>query len=151
MILDRLPSSLLYRSLGDDFARAFDYLQSFPENTPDGRYDLDGDDMFALVQSYDSQPATERTFESHRIYADIQYVFSGRELIYYRDPTSLVPKAAYDEKRDATFYHDKDDQPLHLESGSFVVFWPQDAHKPGCIWEKPCPVRKVVIKIRLNN
>ncbi len=150
MILDRLQSSSQYRCIGSRFSQAFDYLESFAEDTPDGRYDLDGDNLYALVQSYTPDPAEHRTFESHRVYADIQYILSGREIIYYQDPSSLTPKAEYDPKKDATFYHCKDDRPLHLDSGTFVVLWPQDAHKPGCIWDQSAPVRKVVMKVRLS-
>ena len=47
----------------------------------------EGDDLFMLVQTFDSAPASEKTFEAHQHYADIQYIVSGRETIYYQ-PTA---------------------------------------------------------------
>lgn len=150
MILDTLSHAPTYFSLGARFQTAFDYLTNFDQATPDGRHDLEGDALFALVQSYTTDPPEDRIFESHLVYADIQYLLSGQEIIYYREPSSLSPKTEYDAKKDAIYYHPKDDRPLYLEAGTFVILLPQDAHKPGCIWDKPTPVRKIVMKLRLS-
>ncbi len=150
MILDTLRHAPTYFSLGERFQTAFHYLTNFDPATPDGRYDLEGDSLFALVQSYTTDPPEDRTFESHHVYADIQYLHSGQEIIYYREPSSLTPKTAYDAKKDAIYYHAQDDRPLYLDAGAFVILWPQDAHKPGCVWDKPVPVRKIVMKLRFS-
>ena len=39
-----------------------------------GRYDLDGDNLFALVQSYKGKEHSEGKWETHKKYADLQYV-----------------------------------------------------------------------------
>lgn len=150
MILDSLTNAQIYHPLGGRFKTAFDYLLKFDPSTPDGRYKLDGDDLFALAQTYRPETPNERIFESHRQYADIQYVFSGQEVIFYSPSEIMRPKASYDFARDVTFYEDGDGgRPIHLQAGDFVVLWPQDGHKPGCLWECPGLVRKVVIKMRL--
>jgi biofilm protein TabA len=151
MILDALPHASTYFSLGDRFQAAFDYLATFDPSTPDGRHDLDGDNLYALVQTYESEASGQRTFESHRACVDIQYIFSGREIIFYGLSERMSPEAPYDPSRDVTFYEDSAEaRPIHLAKGDFVVLWPQDAHKPGCLWETPVSVRKVVMKIRLS-
>lgn len=118
----------------------------------DGRVSIEGDDVYALVQTFDTAQPTERQFESHQVYADIHYIVSGGELIYYSQPAELTPKGAYDAACDATYYHDHDNLGLILRAGYFMVFLPHDAHKPACIdpAEGPCNVRKVVIKVRLS-
>ena len=135
--------------LGPRFRRAFEYLLAFSPDVEDGRYDLDGADDYVLVQTYETLPQEQRTFESHRRYVDVQYLFSGQETVYYRESSSLTVRAPYELEKDAIFYHDADDRPLHLGAGDFAVFWPQDAHKPACDWGKASVVRKVVVKVRL--
>ena len=149
MILDNLQNSSQYEPLGKLFSEAFSYLAKFDPATPDGRHDLHGDDLFMLVQTFETAPATEKTFEAHRHYVDIQYVFSGREAIYYQPTKILKPKADYDPKKDVQFYEGTDEFPLLLRAGQFTILWPQDGHKPSCIWNEACQVRKIVAKIRL--
>jgi YhcH/YjgK/YiaL family protein len=150
MILDTLSQAAPYQLLGPRFSAGFKWLAEFSPATADGRYDIDGDDVFALVQSYDTVPATEKKYESHRIYADIQYVAEGLELIYYAPTASLRPTMAYDEVKDCLLYSDPAvATPLVLEPGTFAIFFAQDGHKPGCLHKAADRIRKVVIKVRL--
>ena len=150
MILDTLQASAPYRELGPRIARGLDWLKHFSPDSPDGRVDIDGDDVFALVQSYDSVPPAEKQYESHRTYADIQYVASGDEVIYYAPTTSLHAVTVHDPKKDFTLYADPIvSTPLQLGPGNFAIFLPQDGHKPGCISGAACRIKKVVIKARV--
>ena len=63
MIFDTLDQLNRYRGLGPRFARAFDFVKTLDVNTPDGRIDLEGDDLFVLVQSYQTQPEERKEFE----------------------------------------------------------------------------------------
>lgn len=149
MILDSLSHQALYRHCHSGFGVSFDYLQSFQAETPAGRYPLDGDNVFALVQEYSSTAPDVKKFESHRIYADIQYIISGEEIIYYSPLENLTITDPYVDAKDVQLYSGADEQALHLRAGDFAVFFPQDGHKPGCILREAQPVRKIVIKIRL--
>lgn len=150
MILDTLSQSVPYRQLGPRFAAGLDWLEKFSDATADGRYDIDGDHVFALVQSYDTVPAAEKKFESHRVYADIQYVARGTEVIYYAPIAGLQPVTAYDEVKDFALYSDPTAAtPLLLERGSFAIFYAHDGHKPGCVHRVAERIKKVVVKVRL--
>lgn len=151
MIFDHLSSSSIYSSLGDRFTKGLEYLKNFDAATPEGTYELEGKNLFAMVQHFDTQPAPERNFEAHKAYADIHYIVSGGELIYYCQTPKLKPKTDYNEERDFTFYHDQDDYGFVLDPGHFTILWPQDGHKPGCIVNGggPQAVQKVVLKIKL--
>ena len=81
MIVDALANAGRYRPLHPRLAAAFDYLAAFDPAKPDGKYPIDGDAVYALVQSYATRPAAEKKWESHRRYLDVQYVVSGRERI----------------------------------------------------------------------
>ena len=149
MIYDNLTHAALYNGLGDRFAAAFGYLTRFEPTSTDGRVSLDGDNLFALVQSYQTAAASTKMFESHRIYADIQYVVSGEEVIYTAPLDRLQVTTPYGSANDAALYSGPDDAPLRLRAGDFAVLYPQDGHKPCCLWNAPAAVKKVVIKVRL--
>jgi YhcH/YjgK/YiaL family protein len=59
----------------------------------------------------------------------------------------LRPVGSYDPKRDVLFFDEAVGSPVAVESGCFAVFFPEDAHKPGCLLEKALAVRKVVVKV----
>ena len=150
MIIDLLRHAPTYRNLGPRMSAGLDWLARFNPATPDGRYDIQGDDVFALVQSYDTAAATEKKYESHRVYADIQYVAAGTEVIYYAPTDRLQAVTEYDSPKDYLLYADPvGATPLHLDPGSFAIFYPHDGHKPGCIEGAPSRMKKVVIKVRV--
>lgn len=150
MIFDTLSNNSVYKDLGSKIAQGLAWLDSFLPSTPDGRYEIDGEEVYALVQSYETVPPAEKKFESHRNYLDIQYVASGSETIHYAPVTGLEIVHAYDEAKDFMLYSDpKASVPLHFEVGSFAIFFPQDGHKPGCVNGGLCRIKKVVIKVRV--
>lgn len=150
MILDTLSSASAHRGLGDRFNAAFDWLATFKVDTPDGRYAIDGDNVFALVQSYDTVPAVEKKYEAHRGYADVQYIAAGTEVILYAPTGGLFPVTDYDAEKDFQLFADPAAAtPLHMAPGSFAVFLPHDGHKPGCSNGGPARMKKVVVKVRV--
>lgn len=150
MIFDTLKDSVINGSLGPRFTTGLQWLAQLPPGLPDGRVDLEGDNVYALVQSYDTVPATEKHFESHRAYADIQFIVEGTEVIHYAPVANLTPLNGYNTEKDFLLYADPAvSTPLHCPRGTFAIFHPHDGHKPGCTSGASCFVRKVVIKVRL--
>ena len=109
-----------------------------------------GDEVFALVQTYETGPATEKRFESHRAHLDVQYVAEGEERILHA-PTRLLEVAEpYDADRDLIFYAEpKAASSLLVRAGDFAVLLPGDGHKPGCMAGGRHRVKKVVVKVRV--
>jgi biofilm protein TabA len=149
MIYDTLAHAPLYRALGPRLALGLDYIIRFDPGTPVGRVALDGDNVYALVQSYQPTPAGQRPFESHRLYLDIQYVAAGEEIIGFSPLNLLSVTAPYSAEKDAALYAGADDRPLFMRPGDFTILFPQDGHKPGCLWREPVTVKKVVVKVRI--
>jgi YhcH/YjgK/YiaL family protein len=150
MILDSLPRASAYRALGPRLAAGLEYLAGFDPLTAPGRYLLDGEDLFALVDAYDTGPATDKRFESHLRYIDIQFLASGRERILHAPADSLHVETPYDDEKDVAFYLDPPaSSSFLLLPGDFAVFFPTDGHKPGCMAGGRDPVRKVVVKVRV--
>lgn len=116
-----------------------------------GKYEIEGDKMFALVQEGVTEDKQLRKPEAHNRYIDIQYLVSGAgEIIGVcrRTPDS-VPSEDYFDSRDIAFYQDvKDESEVLLRPGMFAVFFPDDIHRPLCAVDgSGSPVKKVVIKI----
>lgn len=151
MILDTLAHASTYRHLGPRFAAGLDWLEKASLDLADGRIAIAGDDVFALVQSYETVPPQARHYESHRTYADIQFLLSGEEVIHYAPTAGLRPITDYDAPKDVVLYSDPAaSTPLHCAAGTLAIFYPQDAHKPGCLSGATAgPVRKIVVKVRL--
>jgi YhcH/YjgK/YiaL family protein len=146
MVVDSLGNAKIYRPLGARIAAALDYLQRTDfSGLPAGRQELDGDNMFALVQDYTSKREGEGRWEHHRRYIDLQYVASGIERLGYAPVPSLKAEP-FDTSKDIAFLTGSGDF-VTLPAGHFVLLWPGDAHMPGLAAGSPGPVRKVVVKI----
>lgn len=146
MIIDRLKNASLYFGLHKRLEAAFSYLQNtdFSEVEP-GRYEVEGTNIYALVQQYESKPKEKGRWEAHRRYMDIQYIWEGEELFGYAylDDLNTI---SYDENKDFVTLEGKGDF-VTLHSGSFVIVAPQDAHMPGIAISTPKPVKKIVVKV----
>lgn len=150
MILDSLANRALYASLSPRIAAGLDYLASFDPDTEDGRYPIDGEVVYAVVQSYETAPGAEKRWESHEKHLDIQYIVSGQERILHAQASPLEVATPYNETKDVTFYRDPAaSTSCLLQAGDFALFFPADAHKPGCMAGGRDAVRKVVVKIRV--
>ncbi|MBE7493824.1 MAG: YhcH/YjgK/YiaL family protein [Verrucomicrobiaceae bacterium] len=152
MILDTLDNSTRYESLNSRFAKAFAFLRTVDGTQAPGRYDLDGDHCYALVQTYETKPVEKALFEAHRKYIDVQFIHSGRETILWAPLTAMREETmAFSEEKDAALWKlTPDSTPLHVSAGHFTILWPQDAHAPCVEWEKPEQVFKVVVKVAVE-
>ncbi|MDP6984748.1 MAG: YhcH/YjgK/YiaL family protein [Candidatus Latescibacteria bacterium] len=148
MILDELTHAGLYHGIGLGFAQALEYLAEtdLASMAPE-RYDLDGDNLFVMVQEYETKPKSEGFWEAHRAYADIQYVVHGDEHMGYA-PTSSLKAGAYEADRDFLPL-DGDGLFVPMTTGQFIILWPQDAHMPQMAVEAPAQVKKAVFKVKL--
>lgn len=151
MIIDRIENWNIYFTEKSDLYTGIAFITSqFNKNIPDGRYVIQGDEIYVMTQSYYTDAPEIKKIESHKKYIDIQYIVSGRELIGWLPTEELKEMAPYSEERDVVFYHNSEYMShLVLMPGMFAVFYPHDAHRPGCFLDKPMPVRKIVIKVKI--
>lgn len=150
MIVDRVENAQLYVPLHERFEKAFAVLADpVTAQKPDGRYPIDGDELFYIVQHYTTKPLDQGRFESHRKYIDIQALLAGEELLAYAPTKGLEVVEPYDESKDIMFYRvGALTARLRLEPGLFCLLYPHDAHLPSCQLACPAEVHKVVFKIR---
>ncbi|MBI3793531.1 MAG: YhcH/YjgK/YiaL family protein [Nitrospinae bacterium] len=148
MIFDRIENSGLYFPSGTLFSVGFDFIKSAMRDLPpDGKHELKGG-AYAMIQTYQTAPAPDKKPESHKKFADIQALLSGREVVGFQPTNGLETAVEYREDNDVCFYKNSPEENyLLLQSGLFAVFFPVDAHKPGCCVAAPDEVRKLVVKI----
>ena len=148
MIVDTIDNWNFYFTKGSALYAGMDFIKNFSEAWADGRYEIKGQEIHAIVQSYGTQQAADKKIESHRKFIDIQHVLSGGEIIGWLPAAGLTELSAYSEEKDVLFYHPADAiTPVIMVPGTFAVFFPQDAHQPGCIYRQVGPVRKIVVKV----
>ena len=152
MIIDRLDNYSMY-NYGDAWKIAFEFFCFLSPDSQDKRYDILGDDIFAIVMSYKTTQPQKAILESHRDYVDIQTVIVGAECFECSFRENLVVDLPYDKAKDVEFY--KSTTPGHTRvnviPGTFVMLYPHDAHMAGLmIDDKEEVVKKVVVKIRAD-
>ena len=96
MILDILSNAARYTGFKTGLSEGFGFLdQPGLAKLADGKYEINGDHVFALVQRVPGRKATEGELEGHRKYIDIQYVISGNESMGWSPREGLVNSVEY--------------------------------------------------------
>ena len=128
--------------------QAFAFLKDQDlENLQPGKYQIDGDNVYATVAEAPNADFDKTAWESHRRYNDIQYVVKGKERIGITTLATATVTREYDETQDIAFYTAEGG--LHtFQPGTFFIFFPQDLHRPGIRIDNYEPVKKIVIKIK---
>src|SRR5947208_15920341 len=122
MILDELAQAGHYRGLSERFDFAFEFLVAKRfEALGEGRHEVRGSDVLAIVQTYPTKPASEGRWEGHRTYADIQFIVSGRERMGFAALRNMREIEAYDAGRDLAFFSGTG-QFLDVGAGELAVF-----------------------------
>ena len=149
MIIDKLTNSHLYSGLGNRINKAFDYLNNTDfSKTELGKYEIDGDNIFALVNEYNTKDEIEGKLEAHKRYIDVQYVAKGEELMGYAPLENQKVIEDYNEQNDITFFSG-DKSFIQVDEGMFAIFFPTDVHLPGIKVNKKSYVKKIVIKVKV--
>ena len=149
MIIDNLKNAHQYGCLGEKFGKAFAFLMTTDfEHAQPGVYEIDSQDIFARLQSYLTKPDEACAWEAHQAYYDIQYVISGTERMGYVNLDQAESNSEYDAVNDIRFYQANGSY-FTCPAGTFVVFGPDDVHRPCLADGIPSLVTKIVIKIRV--
>ena len=152
MIVDKLENIGLYSVPGGRIYKALLYLKqnNFSE-IKDGRYEIDGENIYASVSRYQTKPEQSGKWESHKKYIDVQFIAEGTERIGYSNLSGMIIKEEYNEEKDVQFFEGTGDF-ITAGKNTFVILFQQDVHKPGIALEdnKPDEVLKVVVKVKAD-
>lgn len=150
MIIDQLENAANYAGMHAKLGAALAYLQRQPLiDWEPGRYDIDGSDMFLLLQHYETREVKDSFWEAHRNYIDVQYMLQGSECMGFAHTDQLTVKEPYCPIKDFVVLEGAGDR-VTVQEGSFVVFYPQDAHMPCLSCGKPERIKKAVIKVSIS-
>jgi len=148
MIIDLLANASWYHPLHPRLKPAFAWLQAQDfAKLADGKHPIDGELIYASIETGTTAVAASKKFESHQRYLDIQLSISGGERMGWCPAAAIQPGAQAGP--DIWFHPEpKISQLVSVHPGSFAIFAPLEVHKPCCtLAEKPAPFRKCVVKV----
>jgi biofilm protein TabA len=114
-----------------------------------GRYKLEEDDLFYVVQNATHMPADEVVTESHFIYADVHIPVSASERFGFSLPEAgLAVTENLREDRDVAYYPTPTNECfIDIDPGAYIVFLPQELHRSCLVIKDRAEFRKVVLKV----
>ncbi|WP_114192612.1 YhcH/YjgK/YiaL family protein [Edaphovirga cremea] len=133
-------------------ADAIEYIKkNITADTPLGKHDIKGNDVFVLISNDSTAPIAERRAEYHARYLDIQIVLAGEEGMTFSNLPAGKPDTDWLAEKDIAFLPSgEDEKSFVMKAGDFVVFYPGEVHKPLCAVGEPANVRKAVVKMLVS-
>jgi YhcH/YjgK/YiaL family protein len=148
MVIDKIENYRLYSKLTKRLAKGFEFITETDLATIEsGKHQIDNDDVFAIVQEYDTKEEKDCILEGHHKYIDIQYIIQGVELMGFTPLTNQV-SVEEDLEKDYTFYEGETSM-IRVEEGMFTIFFPEDLHRPCVKAGQISKVKKVVVKVKI--
>ncbi len=113
-----------------------------------GKYDIDGDNLYVMIQEPAGRTDEEAKMETHHDYADLQLVIKGAEYMGVAPETRLGNLVEAHEDKDLYFYDGSYSKVL-LKAGQFAVLFPNEGHTPNIRVEGAGQAKKAVFKIKM--
>ncbi len=150
--INRKAFAVSYYKNRERWDKAFSFLKTSDLQSLElKRYDIDGNNLYAPVSEYMTKNEEDARYEAHRKYIDIQYIISGKELMgvapISQKKETLEP---YDSEKDIEFLTVTGGENHLALPDRFFIFFPEDAHRPGLKDGENSPVRKIVVKVKVD-
>ncbi|MGD9971481.1 MAG: YhcH/YjgK/YiaL family protein [Desulfatirhabdiaceae bacterium] len=124
-----------------------------PLSEENNRIEIDGENMYAAIMSYQTCDPRDSILEAHDVYIDIQMSLVNAEAIDWYPRSGLEVHTAYDPAKERTLFHrPAGPAPARVANlpGRFTVLFPQDAHMPKLMTGTSSElVKKVVVKLNV--
>ena len=154
MIVAKNADAANYKGFSPLLDRALDLLTpEFLASVGTTPVHMDGDKLYATLNIFETAPESETFFESHKRYLDIHAVVKGEERMEIADPKALTLDTDKSKPEgDSYAFTEKsaEHQDLILRPGTFLVAFPDDAHRCRGQVDGPSQVEKVVFKILIE-
>ena len=145
MILDKLSAANAYRGIHPRLDGVLDRLnEAFLATVGPETMELEGDKLYVTRFTYETLPLSETFFEVHKRYLDVHLMVQGEERVDLASPEGLT---LFEQRGDFYAYRGEAEQSLVLRPGSFLVVFPEDAHRIKIQVNGPETVSKVVFKV----
>ncbi|MCU7548924.1 YhcH/YjgK/YiaL family protein [Chitinophagaceae bacterium LB-8] len=131
--------------------KAFAFLKEKDLKTlPNGKYTIEGDQVFASVTENPTKNYDSTQWESHKKYIDIQYVIAGEERMGVNPVAQSTVTKSYNEAKDVANYSGEG-KIYSATPEYFFIFFPTDAHRPNITPGGNKPDKKITIKVRYTE
>ncbi len=151
MIFDNLNNAQQYYKLNENFKICFEFLlNNNLKSLKEGKYEIQGNKIFANVQNLTTKEKSEKKWEAHKKYIDIQYLITGKECMGYGIYKNFKSIKNYDTNKDVEFLKGEKYNYINLEEGEFIIFYPNDVHAPMLSVNNSENIKKVIIKIAID-
>lgn len=148
MILDHIDAISKYKGIHTNLDIAIEAIINGDLNQRvAGKYAIKENDVFYMVQTYDTKLPEDVKFETHHKYLDIQWMVQGEEIMGFQLESDLTVETEYDDEKDIAFYIGTG-QDIKVNQGRFAIFFPNEAHQPSVAIGLSKPVMKIVVKVK---
>ena len=149
--VNQLEFEKLYKANPHLWKKAFQWMKDTDLEAIDpGTYVIEEGNLKAIVSDAPAPELEQVKWEAHKYFSDIQYIVSGKALMGVAPVSEAKVSEAYDGDSDVAFFTTEGEY-YKAEPGTFFIFTPEDAHRPGIKVEGFETVRKVVIKVRAKK
>ncbi|MDG3085113.1 YhcH/YjgK/YiaL family protein [Vibrio hannami] len=125
-----------------------DEAVAIAERNPDGVYSLSDERIFVNLISALTEHSSQRAAEIHKKYIDVQVLLEGCERIGYSNVLEEDIQIIDQVENDLLIIEDVvNENFVDLKSGDFVLYFPNQVHRPLCAVDSTGRVRKAIIKI----
>jgi YhcH/YjgK/YiaL family protein len=143
MVLGNIKNYPKYYEGSNKIKKAFDLLKTIEYGKNSSNMTIN----FSEVITADEDDAgNKKPFEAHKKYINIHYIIEGKEQFGYSDISKLTPVTEYNEVDDYILLEGEMNR-ITLNSGDFVIAFPEDAHIPALKYKNGKKVKRAVIKI----
>jgi len=116
------------------------------QTLPLGKYEIDSQNVYVVISEYQTVESSNKVWEAHREYIDLQMMISGEELIQV-SPIENMQCGKYIPENDFLQCEGKTSEEIIMKTGVGLLLYPEDVHKPGLISGSSQDVKKAVFKI----
>ena len=151
MIFDKLDQLSRYIAQ-DDFEKIKVFLNQINPEMDERRYEIDGNRIYANVESYSTKKQEDCRIEAHNKYIDIQGGLEGAERVGVYRRSELEEIDEYNQEKDVIHFDmEKATEVAHTinSAGYFTILYPDEAHSPKQKAVGFDRVKKFVIKLHI--
>ena len=151
MVYDKIDNIETYKGLSEDIYEGLNFLKNTTPDLACGVHEINPR-VKAIVSEYETKNVNENCYEAHRKFIDIHYVLLGEEIIAYKPVDCLYETKAYDNDGDYSLFSSTSPGcDLIIGNGFFLLLYPNDGHMPQLCLDVPMKIKKVTLKVRLNQ
>ena len=123
----------LYAKLNKNFEKVFEIAKKAMTDVPAvGKYEIDGDDCFYMIQEYDTKETSRARYETHENYIDVQIILRSEEEIRFETLDKLTVETPYNAEKDIAFWNMTDEyDSVRLIAGELSIIYPDEPHAPS--------------------